>query len=452
MKEKHVQSNAFLEGPILPPLVRFALPLILSLLLQGLYGAVDLAVVGRFASTASTAAVAVGSQMMMTITAVVTGLTMGVTVLVGKAIGANTPQQASRVVAAQIRLFLVVTVVLTAAIWLLAPVSMGWMHVPADAVDETLSYLRICGSGMVFVAAYNGISGIFRGLGNSRIPLLFVFLACCINVVLDLVLVAGLQMGAAGAAVATVVAQAGSVAFSLVYLRRHPLPFGLYREDFRCPGVQKQILSVGAPIALQDTLVNTSFLIITSIVNRLGLVEAAGIGITEKLFVFLSMVPMAFMSALSTFVAQNMGAGQQLRARQAVSVARRISTAVGVGIFLLTFFGGSLLASLFEDDAAVVAAAADYFKGSSFEYLMTPAIFCFLGYFNGSERTKFVMFQGLGAAFLVRVPLSYGLSLLPETGMFTIALAVPVASVVSLVACILYDRHLHRTEYGSQNA
>ena len=450
MKEQHTQSNAFLEGPILPPLVRFALPLILSLLLQGLYGAVDLAVVGRFASTASTAAVAVGSQMMMTITAVVTGLTMGVTVLVGKAVGANTPRQASQVVAAQIRLFLVVTVVLTAAIWLLAPASMSWMHVPADAVDETLAYLRICGSGMVFVAAYNGISGIFRGLGNSRIPLLFVFLACCINVVLDLVLVAGLQMGAAGAAVATVVAQAGSVAFSLVYLRRHPLPFGLYREDFHCPGIQKQILSVGAPIALQDTLVNTSFLIITSIVNRLGLVEAAGIGITEKLFVFLSMVPMAFMSALSTFVAQNMGAGQPLRARQAVSVARRISTAVGVGIFLLTFFGGSLLASLFEDDAAVVAAAAAYFKGSSFEYLMTPSTFCFLGYFNGSERTRFVMLQGLGAAFLVRVPLSYGLSLLPDTGMFTIALAVPVASVVSLVACILYDRHIHRTACSSQ--
>ena len=450
MKEQHTQSNAFLEGPILPPLVRFALPLILSLLLQGLYGAVDLAVVGRFASTASTAAVAVGSQMMMTITAVVTGLTMGVTVLVGKAVGANTPRQASQVVAAQIRLFLVVTVVLTAAIWLLAPASMSWMHVPADAVDETLAYLRICGSGMVFVAAYNGISGIFRGLGNSRIPLLFVFLACCINVVLDLVLVAGLQMGAAGAAVATVVAQAGSVAFSLVYLRRHPLPFRLYREDFRCVGVQKQILSVGAPIALQDTLVNTSFLIITSIVNRLGLVEAAGIGITAKLFVFLSMVPMAFMSALSTFVAQNMGAGQPLRARQAVSVARRISTAVGVGIFLLTFFGGSLLASLFEDDAAVVAAAAAYFKGSSFEYLMTPSTFCFLGYFNGSERTRFVMLQGLGAAFLVRVPLSYGLSLLPDTGMFTIALAVPVASVVSLVACILYDRHIHRTACSSQ--
>ena len=450
MKEQHTQSNAFLEGPILPPLVRFALPLILSLLLQGLYGAVDLAVVGRFASTASTAAVAVGSQMMMTITAVVTGLTMGVTVLVGKAVGANTPRQASQVVAAQIRLFLVVTVVLTAAIWLLAPASMSWMHVPADAVDETLAYLRICGSGMVFVAAYNGISGIFRGLGNSRIPLLFVFLACCINVVLDLVLVAGLQMGAAGAAVATVVAQAGSVAFSLVYLRRHPLPFRLYREDFRCVGVQKQILSVGAPIALQDTLVNTSFLIITSIVNRLGLVEAAGIGITEKLFVFLSMVPMAFMSARTTVVAQNMCAGQPLRARQAVSVARRISTAVGVGIFLLTFFGGSLLASLFEDDAAVVAAAAAYFKGSSFEYLMTPSTFCFLGYFNGSERTRFVMLQGLGAAFLVRVPLSYGLSLLPDTGMFTIALAVPVASVMSLVACILYDRHIHRTACSSQ--
>ena len=437
--------NDFLEGPIVPPLLRFALPLFLSLLLQGLYGAVDLAVVGRFADTAATAAVAVGSQMMMTVTAVITGLTMGVTVLVGKAVGAAAPEEAGRVVAGQIRLFAAVTVILTVLTVWLAPLFTRVMQVPADAVADTVAYLRICGAGTVFVAAYNGISGVFRGYGNSRIPLIFVAIACAVNVVLDLLLVAVVPMGAAGAAVATVAAQAGSVIFSLVYLRRRPLPFRLTRQSFRGSGADRHILAVGGPIALQDTLVHISFLIITGIINRLGLAESAAIGITEKLFLFLSIVPMAFQSALAAFVAQNMGAGQPGRARLARTAAWRISAAAGVLIFLLTFFGGGLLASLFEDDPAVITAAASYFRGSAFEYLITPSTYCFLGYFNGVERTTFVMIQGLAAAFLVRVPLSYLLSILPGAGMFTISLAVPLSAVVNLTACLIYDRRVAKT-------
>ena len=443
MHTAETHENPVLAGPIFPPLIRFSLPLILSLLLQGLYGAVDLAVVGRFATTASTSAVAVGSQLMVAVTAIVTGLTMGVTVLIGKAIGARSPEQAGQVVAAQLRLFLVVTAALTAALLLLAPAMTRWMQVPAEAVEGTVDYLRICGGGMVFVAAYNGISGIFRGLGNSRVPLLFVFLACCINVALDLLLVCVFRLGAAGAAWATIAAQAGSVLFSALYLWRRPLPFPVPRRG--TAGAVRQILAVGAPIALQDMLVSLSFVIITSIVNGLGLVASAGIGITEKLFLFLSIVPMAFMSALSTFVAQNMGAAQPQRARQAMLVGMCISMVFGCGIFLLTFFGGGLLASIFEDDPAVIDAAATYFRGSSFEYLITPITFCLLGYFNGSEKTTFVMLQGLAAAFLVRVPLSYLFSRLPGAGMFTIALAVPIAALATLVACLIYDCHLRRS-------
>lgn len=445
MESQLTRKNTFLEGPIAPPLIRFALPLVLSLLLQGLYGAVDLAVVGRFAATASTAAVAVGSQMMLTVTTVITGLTMGVTVLVGKAVGAGSQSDAGRVVAGQIRLFAVVTAILTAAVVCLAPMFTGWMRVPADAVSETIAYMRICGAGTVFVAAYNGISGIFRGYGNSRIPLLFVTIACAINMVLDLVLVAVFHMDAAGAALATVLAQAGSVVFSLLYLRRKPLPLRMTRESFREWDAMGRILKVGGPIALQDTLVHVSFLIITGIVNGLGLAESAAIGITEKLFLFLCMVPMAFQSALAAFVAQNMGAGQPQRARQARKVAWRISFVAGVLIFLLTFFGGRLLAALFEDDPAVIAAAAAYFRGSAGEYLLAPALYCYLGYFNGVERTTFVMIQGLAAAFLVRVPLSYLLSIVPGAGMFTIAMAVPISATVNLLACLLYDRHVAKT-------
>lgn len=447
---QHDQSeNAFLSGPILPPLLRFAFPLMLSLVLQALYGGVDLMVVGKFSSTASVSAVATGSQMMQTATVLVAGLTMGVTVLVGRAVGAGKPEAAGSIVAAQIRLFTGAALVLTGLIVAFAPQAAAVMNVPEEALTETIQYIRICGGGMVFITAYNAISGIFRGVGNSRSPFLFVFIACIVNVVLDLLFVAGLDMASAGAALATVIAQAANVLFSLLYIRRHPLPFRLSRQSFQSRGAAGDILRVGVPIALQDTLVHISFLIITSIVNTLGVVASASIGISEKYFVILSIVPSAFMSALSAFVAQNMGADKPQRATRALLLAQGISFLCGAVIFLLTFLGGGTLAALFDNDPAVIAATADYMHGSAFEYLMVPFTFCFLGYFNGRERTTFVMLQGLLSAFLVRIPLSYFLSRLPDTGMFTISLAVPASAVVSLTMCLLYFLHLRRRERGT---
>lgn len=207
-----------------------------------------------------------------------------------------------------------------------------------------------------------------------------------------------------------------------------------------------KILQIGFPIALQDFLCNLSFLIITAIINTLGVVASAGVGISEKLFVFLSIVPMSFMSALSSFVAQNMGAGNAKRASQSLFLAQRISLMFGIIMFFLTFFGGEFLASFFDNDPEVLQAAAQYLKGNSFEYPMIAITFCFLGYFNGREHTTFVMIQGLLSSFLIRIPLSYLFSRLPETGLFRISLAVPASAFCSLVFCILYFIWLRRKD------
>lgn len=443
-------ENRFLSGPILPPLVKFALPLMLSLLLQALYGGVDLAVVGRFSPTESVAAVATGSQVMQAATVVVTGLTMGVTVLLGKAIGAGDRETAGCVVAGQVRLFTLVAVVMTLVMVTFAPQAARFMNVPESAISETVRYVRICSGGMVFITAYNAISGIFRGIGNSRSPFLFVSIACVVNIVLDLLFVGVFHLDASGAALATVIAQAVSVVFSAGYMRRRPLPFQVTRDSFRRKGMVGRILKVGAPIALQDFLVNVSFLIITSIVNTLGLVAAAGIGVSEKLYVFLSIVPMAFMSALSAFVAQNMGAGKPERAVRSLFIAQGISFSFGVVMFLLTFFAGGQLGSLFDNDPAVIEATAAYMHGSSFEYLMIPLTFCFLGYFNGREHTTFVMVQGLASAFLVRIPVSYFLSRLPDTGMFLISLAVPISGLVNILLCTAWFLLLRRKDKAAE--
>ena len=355
-------TKMFLSGPILGPLVRFALPLMLSLLLQALYGGVDLAVVGQFSPTASVSAVATGSQVMQSVTVLITGLTMGVTVLLGKAVGANDAKAAGEVVSGQIRLFTIVAAALTFVMLLLAPQAAQLMNVPEEALPETVRYVRICSAGIVFITAYNGISGVFRALGNSRSPFLFVLIACLMNVALDLLFVGVFGMNAAGAALATVIAQAASVFFSLAYTRRHPLPFAI-GNPLRAGGAAiRGILRVGSPIALQDFLTSLSFLIITSIVNGLGLIASAAVGIAEKLYVFLSIVPMAFMSALSTFVAQNMGAGNKKRSERSLFLAQGISLCFGAAMFVLTFCFGGFLASFFGKDPDVIAATAEYLQ------------------------------------------------------------------------------------------
>ena len=271
--ESSSTQHSFLSGPILAPLIRFALPLMLSLLLQAFYGGVDLAVVGQFSPTASVSAVATGSQVMQSITSILTGLTMGVTVLVGKAMGSGAPARAGQVVRSQIRLFTLVALLLTGLMLLFAPQAAQLMNVPDAAMGEAVAYIRICLAGIVFITAYNGISGIFRGVGNSRSPFLFVLIACLVNVVLDVLFVGVFHLHAAGAALATVIAQATSVVFSLVYIRLNPLPFSIPTPWRSAEGRAGAILKVGSPIALQDFLTNLSFLIITSIVNSLGLIE-----------------------------------------------------------------------------------------------------------------------------------------------------------------------------------
>ena len=444
--ESSSTQHSFLSGPILAPLIRFALPLMLSLLLQAFYGGVDLAVVGQFSPTASVSAVATGSQVMQSITSILTGLTMGVTVLVGKAMGSGAPARAGQVVRSQIRLFTLVALLLTGLMLLFAPQAAQLMNVPDAAMGEAVAYIRICSAGIVFITAYNGISGIFRGVGNSRSPFLFVLIACLVNVVLDVLFVGVFHLHAAGAALATVIAQATSVVFSLVYIRLNPLPFSIPTPWRSAEGRAGAILKVGSPIALQDFLTNLSFLIITSIVNSLGLIASAGVGIAEKLFIFLALVPMSFMSALSTFVAQNMGAGNPKRANRALFLATRISLCVGVVMFLLTFFCGRILACMFDSDPAVLDAAAGYLRGSSWEYLMVSVVFCFLGYFNGREHTGFVMAQGLAAAFLVRIPLSHLLSQVPGTSTYLIGLAVPASALVNLTLCVGYFLLLRRRD------
>lgn len=433
------QTQNFTEGKIFAPLIRFAGPVLLALLLQTMYGAVDLLVVGQFGTSADVSAVSTGSMVMQTVMVVITGLAMGLTVLVGRKIGEGLREDAGNIIGSGIWLFGVLAVVLSVLMVFAAPSMAKLMQAPVEALDKTISYITICSAGAIFIVAYNLVGSIFRGIGDSVMPLVTVAIACVLNIIGDLVFVALFHMGTAGAAIATVFAQAVSVALSLLLIRRREMPFSLKAGAIHPSGkLIRQILILGIPIALQDLLVSISFLAITAIVNSLGLIASAGVGVAEKLCGFVMLVPSAYMQAMSAFVAQNMGAGKPQRAQKALLCGIASSLVVGAVMGYLSFFHGDLLAGLFAKDAAVISAAAEYLKAYAIDCLLTSFLFCFIGYFNGTGNTIFVMLQGIIGSFGVRLPVSWIVCHQAGANLFHIGLATPASSLVQIILCSVF--------------
>lgn len=438
-----LNKHNFTEGGIFGPLLRFALPVLLALFLQAMYGAVDLLVVGQYADKADVSAVATGAHIMMTLTNLVASLAMGATVLLGRQIGEGNAEKGGATVGACIALFgsmgLALTLITVPGAGLLASV----MRAPAH--DLTAAYVRICGTGMLVIIAYNLIGSVFRGIGDSMTPLVTVAIACAVNIVGDLLLVAVCHMGAAGAAIATVAAQAISVAISLLLIRRKQLPFRLERQHIRFnKPLMGEVLRLGLPIALSDLLVSMSFLVIQAIVNALGVVPSAGVGVAEKVCAFIMLVPSAFSQAMSAFVAQNAGAGKYDRAVRSLYCGVGLSLAVGAVMSWMSICHGQLLAGIFSNDPEVVAAAADYLKAYGIDCLLTPIFFCAIGFFNGLGRTRFVMAQGIVSAFCVRVPVSYLMSRRVPVSLFWIGMATPFSSMLQIAMCTWYFLTLRR--------
>lgn len=433
MDKNNTLSDDFTQGGIVPKLVKFMIPILGALILQAMYGAVDMLVVGRFGTNAGISAVATGSNIINLVTFVITALTMGVTVLISRYLGEKKNERIGRVIGGTICFFAVFTAFIMIVLLLFAPYFASWLNAPKEAYDLTVTYVRICGAGIVFVVAYNVISGIFRGLGNSKLPLIFVAIACCVNIVGDLLFIAVLHMDVAGAALATIMAQAVSVVLSLVIIKRTKMPFTITRSDICFNKEISIFLKLGLPLALQEMLTNISFLILCSIVNGIGLDASSGYGIAQKIISFIMLIPSSLMQSMSAFVAQNVGAGKENRAKKAMLSGMAMGALVGVFVALFAFFRGEILAAIFTSDKTYIREAALYLKGFSPEAVLTCIVFSYIGYFNGYGKSLPVMLQGISASFLVRVPLSYIFSISRGADLFKIGLAVPAASVYGII-------------------
>ena len=438
------EKNDFTQGSILKKLAAFMLPILGALVLQAAYGAVDLLVVGRFGSTIGLSAVSTGSQVLNLVTFVVTQLAMGVTVLIARYLGEKKPELIGSVIGGAAVVFTLLSAVLFVVMVGFARGISVLMQAPAEAVALTASYVRICGAGIFFIVAYNLLAAVFRGLGDSKSPLLFVLVACVVNIIGDLVLVAGFHLDAAGAAIATVAAQAVSVVCAVVILLKKKLPFTIRKSDFQLNLQSRKFLSIGLPLALQEFLTQLSFLALCAFVNRLGLEASSGYGVACKIVNFAMLIPSSLMQSMASFVSQNMGAGNPKRAKKAMFTGIGIGLAFGCAMFALVFFRGDLLSSVFTTDAAVIQNAFAYLKGFAPETLATAVLFSMVGYFNGSDKTVWVMVQGLVQTLLVRLPMAYIMSIQPNASLTMIGLAAPTSTVVGIVLNVCFFLALER--------
>ena len=436
---KNHKANNFLEGPVLPSLLRFSIPILMALFLQALYGAVDMWAVGTFCGPSDLSAVATGSQTLMIATSFITGLSMGTTILLGQKTGEGNKEDSAKTLGSSLIIFLILSVILTVLMIFLAPSIAIWMSAPASAFEKTVIYIRICGFGIFFITGYNLLSSVFRGLGNSNGPFLFVLTACIANIVLDIAFIKYFQMGTAGAALATIFAQGISVIMALIFIKKDGLPFDFTFKDIKySSNMGRLILRIGSPVALQDMCTELSYLMLMGFVNHLGVTVSAGVGVAEKLVMFIVLIPRAHLQSISAFVAQNRGGGRMDRAEEALFKGMGTSVVLGGLVSFLSFFKGHALASIFTSDLAVINGAAEFLKATAIECFILSFALCFTGFFNGIGKTLWVMIQGLISTFIIRVPVAYYASTRPEPKLFNIGLSAVFAAAFMLLSGIIY--------------
>lgn len=439
------------NGSVFRNVILFSLPYLLSYFLQTLYGMADLFIIGQFEGVASTTAVSIGSQVMHMLTVMIVGLAMGTTVSIGQAVGSGDRKRVALDVGNTVTLFMAVSVAMTAILLLTVRPIVSAMSTPAEAVDGTVSYLIVCFIGIPFIAAYNIISSIFRGMGDSKSPMYFIAVACAANIVLDYLFMGVFRLGPVGAALGTTVSQAVSVAVSLiVILKRKSIV--LAKSDFKpLRPVMGKILKIGIPVALQDGLIQIAFIVITVIANRRGLNDAAAVGIVEKIISFLFLVPSSMLSTVSALGAQNIGAGKPERAIGTLRYAVLLASGFGLAAAVVIQFTAEPLVSLFTDSSAaggadVIRLGGQYLRGYIWDTIFAGIHFSFSGYFCACEKSGISFLHNIVAIVLVRIPGVYLTSQMFPTTLFPMGLATATGSLLSVLICVVAFAVIRRKE------
>ncbi len=437
-----LKEQSLTEGKIAPQLIRFAIPYLSANLLQALYGAVDTIVVGYFTSPAGLSATAIGSQFMFLINGIIIGLSMGGTILIARYFGAGKDNDIKETIGTMFTFFSIVSLILTLFMFASVRPLVSLLQTPKEAVPQTIGYLFISSAGIPFMFAYNALSAMFRGFGDSKSPLIFVAIASVCNVFGDLLCVAVFKMGAPGAALATILSQGLSAALAVRYIKKQKFHFDFKLNSFRIQKEKlKNLVYIGLPVSIQMSMATVSFMFIMATVSVMGGVAAsAAIGITSKINAFTMLPPIAFSAAISAMVSQNMGAGRPKRALRCLHVGITVTLIFGVASFALLQISPHSVIKIFTPNAELIGTTSQYLRSFSIDCILVCFVFCLNGFFNGCGHTRFSMVNNLMAAFLIRVPATWLLSKIPGASLFSVGFATPLSSLLSITVGILYLR------------
>lgn len=448
-------GNDLTKGSVAKTLIRFTVPFLLSNVLHTLYSLVDMRIVGRYADATQMSAVSIGAAVMMLVNGFIMGLGTGSTVLVGHAIGSKKETDEKETISTVFAVFPLIALALLAIGQLVLPLLLRLLNTPPEAWDGAVAYLRICFIGLIFTGFFFAIASVLRAMGDSKGPMIFIAISCVCNIFGDLICVRGLHMGAAGAALATSASQGLSVLIGYFYLRRRNFPFDFKPKSFRIYGSRlKAFVRIGAPTALQETMTNISFLVLEAIINTMGYIATAAVGVCDRVFNVAIIPGIAFSSAISAMVAQNTGAGEYRRGRECLRVGLLIALGISIVIFAALALFPAAIIGIFTKDAAVVSSGVDYMTFFKFDCMLFTLAFCVNGYINGTGHTRYTMIVNLIASFAVRLPLIWYISRLPGTTLYHISFGLPSASLVQFLVGLAFlifaksEREQRRNKLG----
>lgn len=432
------------QGNVYANLITFALPFLLANFLQSLYSATDMFVVGHFCGPSAITAVNIGAQIFFLITSTITGCAMGTTVSVGTCIGAKRGTTALRYVNKSIIIFVIIAIILTPLLFMNAHAIAVLLQTPPEALAEAETYIRICAMGMPFIVAFNVLAAILRGYGDSTTPMYIVAIAAFFNVGGDFLLTGYYEMGVSGVAIATVAAQLLSSIAGCYFLYRKAIY--ITPQFIMAKGQQeiRQILRIGLPLAVQNTLIGISFILLTVIANLRGLIDSSSVGVTESIINVTFLFPSAMLSAISVVTAHNLGAGQRPRAIQSLKAGLVIMSGVGLTLWFICLIMPETLASIFTNEPAVISGTGEYLKSYSIDIFLAGLVFCFNGFLCGEGKSLIVSIHTILTTLTFRVPVAYVLSAAYPDTLFPMGLASPLASFMSLVILALYYQFIYK--------
>ena len=432
------RSTDMTTGSIWKRMVSFAVPVFLGNLCQQLYNTVDSVIVGKFVGKQALAAVASSGNLIFMMTGFFMGLFIGAGIVIAQYFGARNYERVRSAVHTDIAFALCCGVLLTLLGVFFTPTILTGMRTPADVLSTSILYFRLYFLGSLATILYNAGMGILQAVGDSRSPLYYLVISSAVNVALDLLFVGAMDMGVAGAAVATVISQVVSAVLCIIKLTRSDGPYRLEikRIGFDLP-LLKKITSQGVPSGVQNSIIAIANVVVQSNINTFGSDAMAGCGSYSKVegFVFLPIT--AFAMALTTFIGQNLGAGQFDRAKQGARIGILCSMAMAELIGVALFFLAPYAMRLFNDDPAVVAIGV---RQSHIEALF----FCFLAFahgvsavLRGAGRAQVPMYTMLGCWCILRVSyITLALKVWPDIA--TIFWAYPITWSVSCVVFLIY--------------